>query len=109
MEFYGLEKLSLVDYDGKVASTVFTGACNFRCPFCHNSPLVTQVSTLTAIPESDILAFLDKRKGIIEGVCVSGGEPTLHKDLPLFLEKLKSRKSLFHPKIFFSLWDKVKK
>lgn len=90
MEILGLEKLSLVDYDGKVACTVFTGACNFNCGFCHNSPLVKDYKDLPVIKTEEVLNYLNKRKGIIEGVCVSGGEPTLQKDLPLFLEKIKN-------------------
>lgn len=89
MIFNGLEKLSLVDYDGKVAATVFTGNCNFRCGFCHNGPLVTEADSLIEIPESEILDYLIKRKGILEGLCISGGEPTLKKDLPSFCEKVK--------------------
>ena len=90
MEFLGLEKMSLVDYDGKVAATLFTGGCNFKCPFCHNSPLVLSFRELPTIPEEEILKYLDKRKGILDGVCISGGEPTLQKDLPNFLEKVKN-------------------
>ena len=89
MEIFGLEKLSLVDYDGFVSATVFTGTCNFKCGFCHNSPLVLGAHELEQIPEEDVLSYLEKRKGILEGVCVTGGEPTLQKDLPAFLEKLK--------------------
>lgn len=89
MEIFGLEKLSLVDYDGYIASTVFTGSCNFKCGFCHNSPLVLDFKKLPVIPEEEIFAYLKKRAGIIEGVCVSGGEPTLQKDLPQFIEKIK--------------------
>lgn len=90
MKIFGLEKLSLVDYDGKIASTVFTGACNFKCPFCHNSPLVTGLSTLNEMNEQDVLSYLAKRRGVLEGVCVSGGEPTLNADLPNFIEKIKN-------------------
>ncbi len=90
MEIFGLEKLSLVDYDGYIASTVFTGSCNFKCGFCHNSPLVIDFKNLPVIPEEEIFAYLKKRAGIIEGVCVSGGEPTLQKDLPFFIEKIKA-------------------
>ncbi len=90
MQLFGLEKLSLVDFDGKVAATVFTGACNFRCGFCHNGPLVTSVSDLPVFSENDILSYIKKRQGILDGVCVTGGEPTLNKDLPQFCEKLKN-------------------
>lgn len=90
MQILGLEKMSLVDYDGLVAATVFTGGCNFLCPFCHNSPLVLDFKQLPTIPEEEVLSYLTKRKGIVDGVCVSGGEPTLQKDLPLFIEKIKA-------------------
>ena len=89
MQIFGFEKLSLVDFDGKVGATVFTGACNFRCGFCHNSPLVLDVNSIEPIPVATIFDYLKKRKGIIDGVCVSGGEPTLQKDLPEFCAKLK--------------------
>lgn len=84
-----MEKLSLVDYDGYVAATVFTGSCNFRCGFCHNSALVLDYKTLPVIPETEILSYLKKRKGILEGLCITGGEPTLNADLPDFIRKVK--------------------
>ena len=90
MEIFGLEKMSLVDYDGKVSATIFTGSCNFRCGFCHNSPLVLDYKSLPVISEEEIFSYLKKRKGILDGVCVSGGEPTLQKDLPSFIEKIKA-------------------
>ena len=89
MTIHGLEKLSLVDFDGFVAATVFTGGCNFRCPFCHNASLVTDTASLAVIDEKEIFDYLNKRRGVIEGVCVTGGEPTLNPDLPVFCEKLK--------------------
>ena len=89
MEIFGLEKLSLVDYDGKVAATLFTGNCNFKCGFCHNSPLVLDYQKLPQIPQNEIFDFLKKRQGILEGVCISGGEPTLCQDLPNFCQKIK--------------------
>ena len=90
MKISGLEKMSLVDYDGLVAATVFTAGCNFKCGFCHNSPLVLSYENLPTIPEDDILSYLSKRKGVLDGLCISGGEPTLQKDLPLFCEKVKT-------------------
>ncbi len=90
MKLFGIEKLSLVDYDGKVASTVFTASCNFKCPFCHNSPLVTDVSSLTPIAEDEVLDYFAKRRGVLDGVCITGGEPTLQKDLPEFCAKVKA-------------------
>lgn len=89
MKIYGLNKTTLLDYPGKVASTIFTGGCNFRCPFCHNSPLILPDQTLPAIPQERILEFLKKRCNILEGVCITGGEPTLHKELYHFLKRIK--------------------
>ncbi|MGX8729241.1 MAG: anaerobic ribonucleoside-triphosphate reductase activating protein [Lachnospiraceae bacterium] len=83
----GLQKMSLVDFPGKVACTVFTGGCNLRCPFCHNSELL--VSPPPAMSEEEFFSFLKKRTGLLDGVCVSGGEPCLQKDLPDFLRKLR--------------------
>lgn len=90
-EFLGMEKLSLVDYEGKVAATLFTGGCNFRCPFCHNSSLVETPDEIEYIPFSEIMAYLQKRKGILDAVCITGGEPTL---LPSLKEKIKEIKKL---------------
>lgn len=89
MKIFGMEKMSLVDYDSKVAATLFTGSCNFKCGFCHNSALVLDYSTLPYYSEQEIFSYLEKRKGILDGVCVSGGEPTLAPDLPDFIEKIK--------------------
>ena len=84
----GLQKMTLLDYPGKVACTVFLGGCNFRCPFCHNSELFTG-KPQKLMEDAELFAFLEKRKGLLDGVCVSGGEPTLYKDLPGFLAKIK--------------------
>lgn len=89
MKIYGMEKLSLVDYDGCTACTLFTGGCNFRCPFCHNSPLVVDAVKQIEIPQEEIFDYLSKRTKLLDGVVVSGGEPTLHKDLPEFIAKIK--------------------
>lgn len=89
MKVYGLYKLTLLDYPEHIACTIFTGACNFRCPFCHNASLVTHVNHTSLIPEEDIINFLSSRIGILEGVCISGGEPTLQPDLPDFIHKVK--------------------
>lgn len=85
----GLQKLTLLDYPGKVACTVFTGGCNFRCPFCHNASLVLPERMAHDSSEEAVLAFLKKRQGILDGVAVTGGEPLLHKDIDLFLKKVK--------------------
>ena len=84
----GLQKLTLLDYPGKMACTVFTAGCNFRCPFCHNASLVTTIDD-ERISEDEFFSFLQKRQGILEGVCVTGGEPTLQPDLKTFLGKIK--------------------
>lgn len=84
----GLQKLTLLDYPGKMACTVFTAGCNFRCPFCHNASLVTNIDE-ERISEEEFFSFLQKRQGIIEGICVTGGEPTLQPDLKEFLKKIK--------------------
>lgn len=89
MQIHGLNKTTLLDYPEHVAATVFTGGCNFRCPFCHNKDLVLNPSGQPMFKEEEVLAFLKKRKGIITGVCVTGGEPTMQPDLKEFLRKVK--------------------
>lgn len=84
----GLQKLTLLDYPGKMACTVFTAGCNFRCPFCHNASLVTDIDD-ERISEEEFFSFLSKRQGVIEGVAITGGEPTLQPDLKDFLKKIK--------------------
>ena len=88
MQFNGFQKMTLLDYPGKVACTLFTAGCNFRCPFCHNAPLVTG-GTDETYSEEEILAFLQKRRGLLDGVAVTGGEPLMHAMLPNFLRKVK--------------------
>ena len=90
MKIYGFEKLSMVDFEGHLCATVFTGGCNFRCPFCQNADLVN-VTNLEQYDENEIFAHLEKRKNIIDSVCISGGEPTLNPDLKDFIKKIKSR------------------
>lgn len=89
MVIHGLNKLTLVDYPEHMAAIVFTGSCNFRCPFCHNASLVLHPETEPVIEEDEVLAFLDKRKGMLDGVVFTGGEPLLNKDLGTFIEKVK--------------------
>lgn len=81
MSIHGLNKLTLLDYPGKVAATLFLGNCNFRCPFCHNSDLVLAPGSQPVIDVEEVLKFLKKRQGILEGVCITGGEPTLYAGL----------------------------
>ena len=91
MRISGLQKMTLLDYPGLVACTVFTGGCNFRCPFCHNASLVLpeamQPSDLTM---DEVLAFLKKRQGLLDGVAITGGEPLLHADMADFLREVKA-------------------
>ena len=83
----GFQKMTMLDYPGKVACTIFTYGCNFRCPFCHNATLVIDEASL--LSEDEILSYLNKRKGILDGVCITGGEPLLQKDIFEFLEKVR--------------------
>ena len=90
MQIAGLQKLTLLDYPGHVACTVFTPGCNFRCPFCHNAPLVLPERLGCDTTEDEVLSFLKKRVGILDGVAITGGEPLLHKDIGAFLEKVRA-------------------
>ena len=90
MNISGLEKLSLVDYPGLSAAVIFTSGCNFRCPFCHNSSLVLNYQNIEKYTIEEILAYLNKRKGIIEAVCITGGEPTIYPDLEEIIRKIRS-------------------
>jgi len=89
MRIQGLQKLTLLDYPEHTACTVFTAGCNFRCPFCHNASLVVNIPKEAEISEDEFFTFLQKRKGILDGVCVSGGEPLLQPDIELFIRKIK--------------------
>lgn len=84
----GFQKMTLLDFPGKVACTIFTGGCNFLCPFCHNALLVTE-DFKAEFSEEEILSFLEKRRGLLDGVCITGGEPLLHKDITDFIRKIK--------------------
>ena len=88
MHIAGINKNTLLDYPGKVAATVFTGGCNLRCLFCQNSSLVDGL--IPEIKEEDVIAFLEKRRSVLSGVCISGGEPTLQPDLARFIDKIRS-------------------
>lgn len=90
MKICGLTKTTLLDYPGKVAASIFLGGCNFRCPFCQNSPLVLHADREPDISREEVLAFLKKRYGILEGVCITGGEPSLNSDLEGFLCEIRS-------------------
>lgn len=88
MNIQGFQKLTLLDYPGKVACTVFTGGCNLRCPFCHNFQLATGEDMGPDLTQ-EVLDYLLKRRGIIDGVCITGGEPLLYKDIDEFIGRIK--------------------
>ena len=83
----GIQKVTLLDYPGKVACTLFTGGCNFRCPFCQNSDLVLTPASVPDIPDDEIFDYLRMRKGLLDAVCITGGEPLLHNELGGFIKK----------------------
>ncbi|MEG2297734.1 MAG: anaerobic ribonucleoside-triphosphate reductase activating protein [Clostridium sp.] len=89
MKISGLQKTTLLDYPGHVASTVFLGGCNFRCPFCHNSDLLG-ADAEELFTEESVLTFLKKRSSVLEGICITGGEPTLQPDLEAFIKKVRT-------------------
>ena len=89
MRIQGLQKLTLLDFPEKVACTVFAAGCNLRCPFCHNASLVVNIPKEAEISEETFFSFLKKRQGVLDGVCVSGGEPLLQSDIETFIGKIK--------------------
>ena len=90
IKFYGLQKITLLDYPGKMAATVFTGGCNFRCPFCHNRSLVFLNENDSEISIDDIMDYLKKRNKVLDGVCITGGEPLLHKGIKDFIKEVRN-------------------
>lgn len=112
MEFAGFQELSLLDFPGILSSIVFTQGCPFRCPYCHNPELIPLKQLKQTFSESDILNYLKQHKNMIEGVCITGGEPTIQKDLPNFISLLKRQGFLIkldtngiHPNMIQSLLD----
>ena len=89
MNIHGFNKSTLLDYPKHLAATIFIGGCNMRCPFCHNASLVLRPNSQPIIPKEYVLSYLKKRKNILEGVCITGGEPTLYPDLSLFIKQVK--------------------
>ncbi len=89
MQIHGFKKLTLLDYPGHLAAIIFLGGCNMRCPFCQNSSLVINPSSQPTIPKEEVLDTLYKRRNVLEGVCISGGEPTLYHDLLNFIKEIK--------------------
>lgn len=90
MQIFGLQKLTLLDFPGRLACTVFLGGCNFRCPFCHNATLVKSPGECERISEEEFFSFLDGRRGKLTGVCITGGEPTLYPELPTFINRIRA-------------------
>lgn len=89
MRILGFQKTTLLDYPHKLASTLFLGGCNFRCPFCHNALIVTEQAAMPEISLEEVFAHLKKRSGVIEGICITGGEPTLSPELPQLIYSIK--------------------
>lgn len=94
MRIGGFQKFSLIDFPGKLSAIVFTQGCNFRCPYCHNPELVDSSKFGEIIPEDEIFSFLTTRIGKLDAVSITGGEPTLHSDLPAFIERIKNMEFL---------------
>jgi pyruvate formate lyase activating enzyme len=90
MKIAGFDKLSLLNYPDMVSATIFTNGCNFLCPYCQNSALVLDAKDNELIPEEEVLDYLNERRKLLDGVCITGGEPTIQKDLKEFIEKVKS-------------------
>ncbi len=90
MKINGFQKMTLLDYPGKVACTLFTAGCNFRCGFCHNASLVTHIDSSADYSTEEILKFLEKRQGLLDGVCITGGEPLLQPDIDEFIKQIKA-------------------
>lgn len=90
MKIKGLQKTTLLDYPEKLAATVFLGGCNFKCPFCHNATLVILPNEVDSISEDEFFSYISKRKGVLDGVCVTGGEPLLSSGITEFIKKIKS-------------------
>lgn len=89
MKISGFQKMTLLDFPGQVAATVFTGGCNLRCPFCHNALLVTEVDEAEDYSEDFIISYLEKRRGVLDGLAITGGEPLLQKDIRAFIERVR--------------------
>jgi len=115
MQIKGLQKLTLIDYPDKVAATIFVSGCNFKCSYCHNPELVinSKEKKIREYKEKEILEFLKERIGFLDGVCITGGEPTLNKDLPEFIKKIRKMKynvkldtNGTNPKMLKELYDK---
>ncbi len=90
MDIRGIQKFSMIDFPGQLCSTVFVGGCNLRCPYCYNRELVLNPASLQPVAEAELLAFLDERTSFLDGLCISGGEPTLQENLVEFISSVKA-------------------
>jgi len=90
MKIHGFNTLTLLDYPGHIGAILFLGGCNFRCPFCQNAGLVLHPEQEPWVPEEEVFSCLKKRRGVLEGICISGGEPTLYNDLPQLVRQIKN-------------------
>lgn len=88
MRLHGIQKMTLLDFPGCVSCTIFLGGCDFRCPFCHNFELIDGTMKPT-MDDDELISFLESRKGLLEGVAITGGEPLMHKDLPELIKRIK--------------------
>ena len=88
MKLHGIQKMTLLDFPGCVSCTIFLGGCDFRCPFCHNFELIDGTMKPT-MDEDELISFLENRKGLLEGVAITGGEPLMHKDLPQLIKRIR--------------------
>ncbi len=109
MQIYGLQKMTLLDYPEHVAATVFLNGCDFKCPYCHNFELVDGTAR-PLMEEEEFFSFLEKRKGILDGIAISGGEPCLHNELPDFIRRIRAMGFLvkldtngYHPEMLSNL------
>ena len=111
MQIHGLQKMTLLDFPGCVSCTIFLGSCDFRCPFCHNFELIDGTMKPTMV-EDELITFLESRKGLLEGVAITGGEPLMHKDLPRLIKRIsdtgyrvKLDTNGYHPKLLKEILD----
>ncbi|MBO4338677.1 MAG: anaerobic ribonucleoside-triphosphate reductase activating protein [Clostridia bacterium] len=111
MKLHGLQKMTLLDFPGHVACTVFLGGCDFRCPFCHNYELIDGTAQ-PVMDDSELISFLESRKGLLDGVAITGGEPCLHKELPELIRKIRAAgypvkldTNGYHPEMLKSIID----
>lgn len=113
MKICGFQKTTLLDYPEHLAASVFTGGCNFRCPFCHNGDLVLEGGGSESIAVEEILEYLDRRRGILEGICITGGEPSIQKGLEDFIKSVREMGYLvkldtngYYPQVLWELLNK---